>query len=214
MKGYGAGAGALLLVVVALGCAGGEAESVRQATSVQTATVVAPPFRAQDALISLPDLPPGWAMEPADQEKGADFCGQGEGAASLVAVQSVDKAEAQYAEGGGIPLLAHAVGVYSEGGAETAFARLRDLLDSCSSFESDGTTFTVAPVSFAEVGDESVPLLLQAEVDGFNVSFYYVIFRVGDGIAIVGYGGLAPDVGEMEKFTGLAAQKLTEAQTP
>jgi hypothetical protein len=44
------------------------------------------------------------------------------------------------------------------------------------------------------------------------VSLYLVVVRIADGITIVGYGGLGPDVAEVEKYVSLAVTKLEQAQ--
>lgn len=208
--------GASLLVASACGGGGNESGQVSSGSAYGVAPTPAPtppPFRAADALIALSDLPPGWAVEPDDDDdEETDFCGRKGSALSLVGIKSADKAEAQYAEGGAIPLLAHSLGAYLPGEADAAFDGLRTILSDCTSLKSDGTEFTVVPVSFPELGDESIPLLFSGEVEGITVSFYFVIVRVGDGITIVGYGGLSPDVAEVEKFARLAVTKLREAQ--
>jgi hypothetical protein len=78
--------------------------------------------------------------------------------------------------------------------------------------EDDGDEFRLAPSSFPEVGEESVPILVPADVDGVTISFYVVAIRVADGVAQVGYGGLDPDVAEAARFARLAAGKLAAAQ--
>lgn len=207
-----------LLVAAAIalvGCGGGDGEADAGGADAPASTTAAapPPFDPQEAVIALSDLPSGWAVDPDDEDdEDEDFCGRGESVKSLVGVESVGKAEAQFAEGGSIPVLVNALGAYAPGDADTAFDRLRGILADCPSFESDGTTFDIAPVSFPEVGDESVPLLFSGEVEGFTIGFYFVIARVEDGITIVGYGGLAPDVSEAERFARLAVTKLEEAQ--
>jgi hypothetical protein len=39
-----------------------------------------------------------------------------------------------------------------------------------------------------------------------------IAIRARDGIALVGYGGLSPDVTEAARYARLAAQKLAQAQ--
>lgn len=196
-------------------CGGGD----DAAEAGSTAATAAPPatasstFNAEDAVIALSDLPAGWAVDPEDDGDDDDgFCGRDEDIPSLTGIEAASKAEAQFAEGGNIPALFNAVAAYAPGGAEISFAKFKEIVNGCTFTESDGTTFKVAPVSFPEQGDESVPLLVSAEVEGFTVSLYFVFVRVADGITIVGYGGLAPDVAEVEKFVRLAVTKLQEAQ--
>jgi hypothetical protein len=170
-------------------------------------------FNARDAVMALSDLPSGWAVDPDDDDEEDEndfFCG--EDLDAVVEPEEVNEAQAQFAQGGSIPLLINAVGAYAPGDADVAFDKFEEIVADCSSFEDEGTTFEVAPVSFPEQGDESVPLLLSAEVEGLAVSLYLVVVRIADGITIVGYGGLGPDVAEVEKYVSLAVTKLEQAQ--
>ena len=201
------------MTLVVSGCGGGD-----DAAEASTIGTTAPPatasssFKAEDAVIALSDLPTGWAVDPEEDDDDDGFCGRDEDIPSLVGFEAASKAEAQFAEGGNIPVLFSFVAAYAPGGAAISFAKLEEIVADCTSFESDGTTFKVASVSFPEQGDESVPLLVSGEVKGFTVSFYFVFVRVAAGITIVGYGGLAPDVAEVEKFVRLAVKKLEQAQ--
>ncbi len=210
-------AGALVAATTLVVGACGGGDDAAEAGS--TAATAAPPatasssFNAEDALIALSDLPTGWAVDPEEDDDDDDgFCGRDEDIPSLAGVEAVSKAEAQFAEGGNIPVLFHFVGAYAPGDAEISFAKFEEIVTDCTSIESDGTTLKIAPVSFPELGDESVPLLVSAEEQGVTVSLYFVFVRVADGITIVGYGGLATDVAEAEKFVRLAVKKLEQAQ--
>jgi hypothetical protein len=199
---------------LALGGCGGGDDAADAGSTAGTATAPATAsFNAEDAVIALSDLPTGWAVDPEEDDDDDDgFCGRDEDIPSLVGFEAASKAEAQFAEGGDVPVLVNFVGAYAPGGAEISFAKFEEIVTDCTSFESDGTTLKVAPVSFPEQGDDSVPLLVSGEVEGFTVSFYFVFVRVADGITLVGYGGLAPAVAEVEKYVGLAVTKLEQAQ--
>lgn len=206
-----------LVAVTALalgGCGGGDdaAEAGSAAGTAAPPATASSSFKAEDAVIALSDLPTGWAVDPDETDDDDGFCGRDEDIPSLVGFEAVSKAEAQFAEGGNIPLLFNFVAAYAPGDAAISFDKFAEIVGDCSSFESDGTTFKVAPVSFPEQGDASVPLLVSAEIEGFTFSLYFVSVRVADGITVVGYGGLGPDVAEVEKYVGLAVTKLEQAQ--
>ncbi len=203
----------LLLALMWAACGGGDQSG--QPTVSTPATTTAPlQFEASDALITLADLPPGWAVEPDDDDTGpSELCGERRSLKSLVGVEAVSKAEAQCAEGGSIPLLFHLVGAFAPGEAEVAIDKTRALFSGCTTLTLDtGQKLKIAPVSFASLGDESVPLLFTGEVEGFTFGIYLLIVRVADGLTVVGYGGLAPDIAEAERFARLATDKLRTAQ--
>ena len=209
---------ALLVVVVAValaGCGGGDSDTGASVPSTSASVTSPPPFEADRALIALADLPAGWAVDRDDSDNNNEFCGTGADLKSQVDIETVDKADAQFAEGGNVPVLLHAVGVYPVDQASTAFDRFRSALTGCTSLTlDDGQKLKVAPVSFPSLGDESVPLLFSGEVEGFPVAFYVIVVRVADGVTIIAYGGLSPDVSDAERFARLATDKLGQAQSP
>ena len=91
-------------------------------------------------------------------------------------------------------------------------SEFRNIAAKCHELKCDGQKFTVARVSFPAVGDESVPLLATGDVEGFTVALYIVALRVGDGIALVGYGRVGPDVAEAVRYAKLAADRLAAVQ--
>ncbi len=207
----GGGLFVAFLSIALVGCGGGGSDEAASTSATTTAT--APPFKAADALITLADMPTGWAVEPDDKDSKSDFCGTGSTFSDQTGIHTLDKAEAQFAEGGSIPLLFHAVGAYAPGQAEAAIGRFRKIVAGCTTLKTDdGRKLNVAAVSFPELGDESVPLLFTGKVEGFNFGFYFVLVRVADGLTLVGYGGIAPDVAEAERFARLATDKLRQAQ--
>jgi hypothetical protein len=170
-------------------------------------------FDPDTALIALTDLPTGWAAED-EPESQDDFCGLGSGVTAELRERAADIATAGYAEGGDAPALAHLVGAFAPNRAESTFDEFEAAMTDCPPLESDGVTWEPARVSFPALGDESTALLLSGETEGFELSAYYVVIRVEDGLAVVGYGGFAPDVAEVEKYARLATRKLQEAQEP
>jgi hypothetical protein len=173
-------AGLLVVLAVALvGCGG----SGGTKTTVSTVSPAAgPPFQAKSALITLADLPSGWAVKPSTDSSTSNdkFCGKkNETLKSLVGVKAVGKAEADFAQSGSIPLLVHLVAAFPPGQAATAFAAIRQLFADCTSLKAEtGQTLDIAAVSFASLGDESLPLLISGNIQGFPVGFYFVAVRV------------------------------------
>jgi hypothetical protein len=205
--------GLIVFVVIALiGCGGGNDGASTPSTA--TTASAPPPFEAADALITLADMPTGWAVEPDDDSK-SDFCGTGGSLSDAAGVQALDKAEAQYTEGGNIPLLFHGVGAYAPGQAHAVVSKFREIIAGCTTMTlDDGEKLDVASVSFPNLGDESVPILFTGEVEGFNIGLYAIVIRIADGLTVVSYGGIAPDVAEVERLARLATDKLRAAQAP
>jgi hypothetical protein len=198
----------LLLALIWAGCGGGDQSGKSTVSPPATATSPAP-FEANDALITLADLPTGWAVDrdESDDNKDDDFCGKGASIKSLVGIETIDKADIQFAEGGSVPVLVQAVGAYPAGQASAAFAAFREAVAGCTSITvGKGQKLKIAPVSFPSVGDESVPLLFTGEVEGISFGFYVIMARVAD-------GRLSPDLAEAERFARLATDKLRTAQT-
>src|SRR5262249_53577960 len=93
---------AVVAALVAAGCGGGSKSS----NAASTATTATATFDPKAALITLGDLPAGWAAVPTASDRGT-FCGK------AASAQALAKTAAEYAEGGAIPILQHAVGAYS-----------------------------------------------------------------------------------------------------
>lgn len=192
---------AVVAALVAAGCGGGSKSS----NAASTATTATATFDPKAALITLGDLPAGWAAVPTASDRGT-FCGK------AASAQALAKTAAEYAEGGAIPILQHAVGAYSPGDAQKVMAEFRALAAACHEFESGDVTFTVARSSFPAVGDESVPLVATGDVGGATATLYVVALRVGEGVALVVYGGVNPDVSQAVRYSKLAADKLAAVQ--
>ena len=210
------------------GCGGGDDEAdapSTASTAPQPATAPAA-FDPERALIALSDLPTGWAVDQGELDPGADFCGLGSGIDSELRERGADVAHAVYAtadwaKGDRLLDLTYAVGAFAPGGAAAAFTVFEDAMADCPPPESEGVTYDVAAVPFPVLGDESAAMLVTAETEHFGGRGYLVVIRAGDGLAVVGYGGLArgpglggppPDVAEVERYARLATRKLREVQ--
>jgi hypothetical protein len=86
-------------------------------------------FNARDAVMALSDLPSGWAVDPDDDDEEDEndfFCG--EDLDAVVEPEEVNEAQAQFAQGGSIPLLLNGVGAYAPGDADVAFDKFEEIV--------------------------------------------------------------------------------------
>ena len=161
------------------------------------------------ALLTLADLPAGWTREPPDgaDDEDDEFCGE-----ATYEPDPIAEAEVEFASAGRRSFLGHAVGVYSEDVAERFFARYREQVTGCTRITQSLVTYTVAPLPFPPLGDESFASLLRFESDESSIAVVAVSARVGPAIVFVGTSNLGPPaVDEAERYARLAVRRLEDA---
>jgi hypothetical protein len=171
----------------------------------------------EKALISLDDLPAGWAVR-AGEDKGDEanketftFLCQ-EYQRKAIANASVDFQKAQLGS-----FLLHSVTAYPPGEAGDQFAKMRSAVDQCATFKDtqDGTTtdWTVTPISFPKLGDQSFAIRLSSEFALGIIEVDSVYIRIGDTITSLQYmvlGLQSIDSTQTELFARLAEEKLLQ----
>lgn len=140
------------------------------------------------ALISLEDLPVGWSELPGagdDSDVGPDACGL-----NSLDPQPRASAEANFRRASTGPFLLHAVEAYASGQAAVLFDVLRMAYESCRSPIDiqdgfDQITLTISPLSFPQLGDETIAVrvLFESYLTPFEADL--VAIRRGDLVSAV-----------------------------
>ena len=155
----------------------------------------------QSVILSLADLPPGWAQEPDESDdEESDCTDAAAGFATFLTSSGNESAYAIFSQTSFGPFLIAGVAV-DVPRADELFDVFPEALGACDGYvDADGFTTSVLPLSFPNVGDDT--FAARIDLDGvFPVSVLYVLARKGDTIVLGGYagfGGDAPDVGLLE----------------
>lgn len=170
----------------------------------------------EKALISLDDLPAGWAVRTGDEEDEANketytfLCQEYQ-------KKSIAKVSADFQKGQVGPFLMNSVVTYPPGEARNQFADMLSAVDQCATFTDtqDGTTteWTVTPISFPKLGEQSFAIRASSEfVLGF-IEVDSVYIRIEDTITSIQYmvlGLQSIDSTQTEMFARLAEAKLLQ----
>jgi hypothetical protein len=162
----------------------------------------------QAALLTLDDLPPGYAVDDSeDSDEGAPSGGCEE-------LENLDEsaaddersAEASFTAGELGPFIVHEVGDQDEGTAAREFDNFRAAVAKprCQTFQEtndDGqtVTWTLTRISTEHLGDDTVGFRLRGDTVVFGMTFDFAIERIGDNVSMVGVasvpflGGPPPD---------------------
>lgn len=228
--------GALAVAALATACGGGDradtiAPPPTQAPLSTASRVATPTASAQPTATSEPevdagvlsrvmwelsDMPSGWsAGDPGDGTDDEDnFCGVN------VSQQSKNKASVTFGQSAFGPLAVQSAALYTVGDAKKSMDTVRDGFKKCgsswTSADNPPQTWTVAPLSFPKIGDETftvrlttteIPLFGSAQID-------LVFFRRGPVTEVLGYITFGPAVavpGPLEALANKADEKLVKA---
>lgn len=224
----------LALTVLGVACGGASDDPVRSEGSVtpseqSTTTTTAAPTttsttakkqgltaeKLQAALLTVDDLPTGYAVSPPDEDEDDDsddeFC---EAIDPGKTVPPAIEKEVAFQKGSFGPFLSSGLMLFSgDDQAKRYMAESRKILDTCASYEQtedDGTKskVTITKMSFDKVGDET--LAMKISVQGtFPMSGDMIFARRGD--VILGVANLAlgsADTSETVKAMSKADEKL------
>lgn len=151
-----------------------------------------------DAIVSLDDLPSGWSVwvdeDDDDDSDDEGFCGSPPFEGLLESGDDAPKAEAQFQEDDFGPFLWQGIVYVSERDADTIMDVLRDSFncDTWTQTDDDGTqiTWTIAEMSFSDVGDDTFARKLSAESGGFPFTGDFVAVRDGGFAFIIFHFGI------------------------
>jgi hypothetical protein len=137
----------------------------------------------EGALLTIDDMPTGWAGSPPEDDSDDDFC---DDAPELV--EPKIEAEASYQEDEFGPIYFEAIGVYDD--ANAYMDKLEEVVDACRSFtdvddEGTETTGSIQPLSFPKLGEETFAMRASGEGGGFSFSGDFVIIRLSDDLIMM-----------------------------
>lgn len=209
---------AVLLSLVLSGCGGSDEDakpSSTFSTSASTETAAPSPSESEseggasveidleEALLSIDDLPAGWAKEaPDEDDEDKTFCDY------EVAHEPVAEAGAQFSTNS--ELLGVSIRQYdSEESAAEILDQLRDVLDDCTGEEIDGDDVSYSRLSADPVGDDTVGVRLAGESEGFEFTLDEVFVLRGSAVLQVGLVGVlfAPSGDELNEFAEQQVRK-------
>lgn len=201
--------GAFALILGA--CGGAEPDRSRtiepKTETVKSDNQEAAPKNIESALLTLEEMPFGWSVEPPSEENNSstDFCGKKLPSKS----GEVDKANVSFAKGIGVPTLEHSVLRLKSGQGALLMNRFLNLFEDCRSFKQDGQTIEVQPLSFKQVGDESISARFVATNElGLTAAGDMVLWSRDDLVTYVLYISFSPSQVILDMFVDKADRKL------
>jgi len=162
------------------------------------------------ALLTVDDLPSGWAVSPPDEdEDDDDFC---EDAPKYR--QPVMEAEVEFQESDFGPFAFEAIGTYDD--ASAYMDEIRAAVEACRDFtetDEDGSESkgSFQPLSFPKFGEETFATRLSGEGGGFPFSGDIVIVRLDDELVMM-IGSLAVMGGGVDDFEDLVRKAVDRAE--
>jgi hypothetical protein len=164
------------------------------------------------ALLSVTDLPAGWAVEVRGPQSSQDsICGTPfdvtAGGAAAPRIFFSKAPDGDY--------LAQTLVAFPEGGAAANLDRLRGLIDGCNEWttvQSDGSeqAWTLSQATLPEIGDEMVAFSLSATVGQLPLETTQVVIRRGDVLNTVAYISGQDTQQRVQPIAEIADRKVQE----
>lgn len=198
------------------------------ATASETPQTEISESKLKTALLSLDEMPTGFTLgDPTDDDDGKaqagdDACAKrfddldklGEGVKTA-------KAERDFMKGAGLSgsFLNQSLSAYkNKADATKMISAAINVLSECPKFvdvdeQGEKTTFTLKPLSFPKVGDQTFATAMTGSTKDLDISGQLVINRVGSVVQLVGHLGLmGADVDVTDKVVRRGVAKLEEIQ--
>jgi hypothetical protein len=161
-------------------------------------------------LLSLSNLPTGWAVDTTSSSGGSVTAGCLAGLKRPPAQKGEFEVTVKY-ENGQIPLLNELL--VAGPGSVASYNRVNHILAGCKrlSGTSGGQTITatVGAMSFPKVGTASAAYAVTASSEGISVGADFVVFRVGSIAGMIEYADLGqPDASQLRGFVTEAVNKV------
>ncbi|MDR7253979.1 hypothetical protein J2X46_002969 [Nocardioides sp. BE266] len=173
------------------------------------------------ALLTVSDLPAGWTATPAEEEEESEDtvsppkCKDVLDALDETSTDAAAEGEANFNKGGPFgTVLSQTISSYADPVDSSRVQKIADAFSDCPSFDStdsDGTVskVTVSPMSFGNLGDQTLAFAMTLESSAFTVSVNVAYVVIGHNVVAMVNGGLAgADGAQLEKLAKQAITKL------
>lgn len=177
-----------------------------------------------DALLRVQDMPTGWSKqknEPDDESEATikpARCQEVLETLDGPEAEPVVKGEATFNNGGPFgTTFVHSISSYEDEIDPDVAQKIADAFGSCPEFtptDAEGTesTFTVSPMSFANLGDQTLAFAMTASSEGFEFTFNIAMVTVGHNAATFMTAGIAGvSGGELETLARTGMERLDSA---
>ena len=156
------------------------------------------------ALLTVDDLPTGWAGQAPSNPNGEGFCGQGTIDSQ---VKPAAKSTTQFVKGKNVPQLYEELLSYPDDGASKAFDFADEQAQSCATFTLGGVDAEIAQLSVPPLGDTTSAYRLTLSNAGVTAIVDLTFVRKGCVIIYMAYADLSPDTNALVSFTKQAYDK-------
>lgn len=173
------------------------------------------------ALLTVADLPGGWTASPADDDDDSEDtvsppkCQDVLDALDGTSTDAAAEGEANFNKGGPFgTILSQTISSYADEVDAGRVQKIADAFSDCPTFNStdaDGevSKVTVSPMSFANLGDQTLAFAMTLESAGFAVSVNVAYVVIGHNVVSMVNGGLAgADGAQLQKLAKQAITKL------
>lgn len=179
------------------------------------------PKQANASLLTVADLPSGWTLgEPTEEDSDDDKIEPAQCAELMDSMDAdeedaVAEGERNFNKGGPFgTLMGVSISSYEDEVDSDKLKQIADVFGECSSFKGTDkggvvTDYKVAPLSLANIGDESLALTLTARSEGFTIPINFYLVVVGHNVLTFYNGGIAgADGAQLETIGKLAIKRL------
>jgi hypothetical protein len=177
------------------------------------------------ALLTVQELPTGYTLDtsPDDDDDDGDVDGASKECSdrfkALSEANDADKsseAEVSFEGGFGVILEQSLESYEDDDVVEERFDQFVEVLNDCPTFtqtdeEGGKTEFTIGPLSFPKLGDDTIALNIKFATSDFNGALNLVTVRLGRNVMSVTQGGLTADAAVLEEVARTGLNKLAAA---
>lgn len=201
---------------------GSDAEEVEAPTSSSEERLTKAQIDA--ALLTVNDLPSGWAESPEEADDDSEDtieparCQDVMDALDDDSGDAAAEGEANFNKGGAFgTIMSETISSYAEEVDADVVQEIADAFAECPSFtstdaEGEVTEVTVSPMSFANLGDQTLAVAMSFESSLFTVTVNVAYVVIGHNVLALINGGVGgADGAELEKLAKLAVSKLEDA---
>lgn len=218
----------LLLFTTACGDSGADADEDSGSTGVveKLFSDLLTEDEIAEALLSLEDLPSGWTVS---EDTSEDIAGEAtidnpkceEFNAILEddsEVEGLSEGDVAFSQGDWGPFLNQTIASMEGNEIEKAFSAFSHALSACDGFtetKDDGSKveYKLQPMSFPDLGDDSLAFTMSADADGFPFELDAVVVRVDQNLVLMASAGIGQGLTgeELEAVVRTAVAKVKDA---